>query len=64
MQGRSCEFCKKAPAMVDNTLCSGCSYLYRMLVELLERHPDLAKGDFDRLKEMYEWRAENTRPKT
>jgi hypothetical protein len=52
-----CEVCGNAPARRDDLLCSDCSYAYKVLAELLERHPDLTKEAFDRLKEIYEWRT-------
>jgi hypothetical protein len=52
-----CEVCRKAPAKRDDSLCHDCAYYYNILYDLLDEHPDLSVETFDRLKEIYYWRA-------
>jgi len=52
----SCEACRKAPANNGDILCADCTRLYVILVDLLREHPELAKDDMARLRELFDWR--------
>ena len=57
MQKATCEVCGKRPVRRDDVLCVECSHAYRILVDLLNEHPELAKEDFELIKEIFDWRT-------
>jgi hypothetical protein len=63
----TCAVCAKSSARMGNILCGDCSRAYMVMLELLYQHPELARGDLVRIKEVFEWqwqqwRALKTRP--
>lgn len=49
----TCEACRRFPAKRDDILCPECSHYYTILLDLLGEDP---APDFDRLKQVFEWR--------
>jgi len=60
---RMCEVCRKAPARREDIISSDCARAYAILTEIISEFPDFTEDDFDRLKEVYEWRTHQQRPR-
>jgi hypothetical protein len=61
--GLMCEVCSKAPARRGDIICSDRARAYTILTEIINEFPDLATDDFKRLKEVYEWRTHQQKPR-
>lgn len=51
-----CEVCQKAPAKEHDIMCPDCAHSFGVLRELLRDHPELARDDFERLRQLFDWR--------
>jgi hypothetical protein len=52
----TCEACGKAPANNGDILCVDCDHAYFILLDLLRKHPKVAKDDLTRLRDLLDWR--------
>jgi len=57
LQKATFEVCGKRPARRNDVLRVECSHDYRILVDLLYKHPELAKEDFELIREIFDWRT-------
>lgn len=55
-----CEVCAKPLEKRNDLLCADCSRAFTVVLELVRGHPELDLGDFDRIKDVFEWRMKKT----
>lgn len=51
----TCQACGKAPANNGDILCADCARTYFILLDLLKKHPEVAKDDLTRLMDLLDW---------